>query len=42
MSDSLAVSTIIANTSMIKRPLIMAESEIYLGFNPEDYAQKLL
>ncbi|NVK75986.1 MAG: ArsC family reductase [Oceanospirillaceae bacterium] len=42
MDNTKAVHTILSQTSMIKRPLIMINNEILLGFNPEEYSQKLL
>ncbi|MFT2097106.1 ArsC family reductase [Marinomonas sp. 2405UD66-6] len=42
MNNELAVETVINQPSMIKRPLIMANGEIHLGFNSDEYSQKLL
>ncbi|MEO9273956.1 ArsC family reductase [Marinomonas sp. 5E14-1] len=42
MNNELAIDTIINQPSMIKRPLIIANGEIYLGFNSDEYSQKLL
>ncbi|MCV2403819.1 ArsC family reductase [Marinomonas sp. C2222] len=42
MNDELAVETIVAQTSMIKRPLIIAKDKIHLGFKAEDYAKIFL
>jgi len=42
MDNTKAVHAILSQTSMIKRPLIMVNNEILLGFNPEEYSQKLL
>jgi arsenate reductase (glutaredoxin) len=42
MDNNSAIQTMIAQPSIIKRPLVMVNESIYLGFNAEDYAQKLL
>jgi Spx/MgsR family transcriptional regulator len=42
MNNNNAVSTMLANTSIIKRPLLVVKNDIYLGFNLEEYTQKLL
>ncbi|WP_346729498.1 ArsC family reductase [Marinomonas lutimaris] len=42
MDNNSAIQTMIAQPSIIKRPLVIVNESIYLGFNAEDYAQKLL
>ncbi|MEP3348953.1 MAG: ArsC family reductase [Marinomonas sp.] len=42
MNNELAVETVINQPSMIKRPLIIANGKIHLGFNSDEYSQKLL
>lgn len=42
MDNKNAVNTMLTNTSIIKRPLLVVDSEIYLGFSPEEYAEQLL
>lgn len=42
MDNKNAVNTMITNTSIIKRPLLVSDNEIYLGFSPEEYTQQLL
>lgn len=42
MDNHNAIQTMIAQPSIIKRPLVMVNESIYLGFNAEDYAQNLL
>lgn len=42
LNNDSAVHIMMAQPSVIKRPLLMVEDTIYLGFNAEDYAQKLL
>ena len=43
MDDKLAIDTMVKNTSMIKRPLIVTDNnEVLLGFDAELYQQKLI
>lgn len=42
MNNALAVDTIINQPSMIKRPLVIIKGSIHLGFNADEYAQRLL
>jgi Spx/MgsR family transcriptional regulator len=42
MDNEKAIQTIVDQPSMIKRPLLIQKDAIYLGFNREEYAQKLL
>ncbi|MDB4837779.1 ArsC family reductase [Marinomonas sp.] len=42
MNNELAVETVIAQTSMIKRPLIIVNDNVHLGFKAGDYADLLL
>ena len=42
MNNEKAIQTIVDQPSMIKRPLLIQSDAIYLGFNIEEYAQKLL
>jgi len=42
MDNEKAIEVIVNHSSMIKRPLLIQNGAIYLGFNAEEYAQKLL
>ncbi|AEF55666.1 ArsC family reductase [Marinomonas posidonica] len=42
MSESNAVTLMLEQPSLIKRPLIVKNEEVYLGFNAEHYAQTLI
>lgn len=42
MDNPTALTTIIEQPSIIKRPLLIKDNEIILGFKAEEYAQKLL
>ena len=42
MNNETAVQAIINHPSMIKRPLIVLNNNVFLGFNADDYAERLL
>lgn len=42
MDNNNAVHIMIAQPSIIKRPLLTVKESVYLGFDAESYAQKLL
>jgi Spx/MgsR family transcriptional regulator len=42
MDNEHAIEAIIEQPSMIKRPLLILNNTIHLGFNADDYSQKLL
>lgn len=42
MDDEKAIQIIVNQSSMIKRPLLIQNDAIHLGFKAEEYAQKLL
>ena len=42
MNNEAAIQTIINQPSMIKRPLMTLNNTVYLGFNADDYAERLL
>ncbi|ETX10706.1 ArsC family transcriptional regulator [Marinomonas ushuaiensis DSM 15871] len=42
MDNEKAVNIVVKQSSMIKRPLLIQNDAIHLGFNAEEYAQKLL
>lgn len=42
MNNEKAIQAIVSQSSMIKRPLLIQNDVIHLGFKAEEYAQKLL
>lgn len=42
MDNNSAIQIMLAQPSIIKRPLITFKESIFLGFNAEEYSQKLL
>lgn len=42
MNESNAVALMLEQPSVIKRPLIIKNNDVYLGFNAEQYTQALL
>ncbi|AJQ94669.1 Spx/MgsR family RNA polymerase-binding regulatory protein [Gynuella sunshinyii] len=39
MTEQLAIDTILANPSIIKRPVLETGQKVYLGFSPDMYSQ---